>query len=143
MTTPRDIVTGFFKRVRSGDAPEEASLYFAPRVAAHQVVSSFAPTTVLRTPEEYAAHVQEMSDQFGRFTLTMEEVLADGDKVFVRWRQEGHHRGTIFGERPTELPIVQRGSAVYRVELERIVEYWIQVEVSGLEAQIDAGTAGK
>ncbi len=141
MTTPRQTVTRFFERVRSGKAPEEASLFLAPRVAAHQVVSAFGPLTLVRTPDEYAAHVRDMIHQYGLFTLTIEDVLADGNKVFVRWRQEGHHRGPLFGEPPTGAPLVQRGSAVYRVEEERIEEYWIQVEVSGLETQIAAARA--
>lgn len=142
MNTPREIVQGFFERVRSGKALEEATLYLAPSAAAHQIVSASKPPTIMRTPEEYAEHVREMILQYGSFALGVEEMLVEGDKVFVRWRQEGRHVGTLFGERPTGAPLVQRGSAVYRVEEGRIAEYWIQVESSGLETQV-AAAAGR
>lgn len=142
MRNPQETVQLFFDRIRSGAALDEADHFFAPRVLAHQILSSPQSSIVARSPAEYADHIREMTSQFGPFVVTMEDIFSDGTKVFVRWRQEGLHLGSFFGEEPTGAQLVQRGSAVYRVEGERIVEYWIQLEEAGLRDQIDASVSG-
>jgi predicted ester cyclase len=94
-------------------------------------------TTVMRTPEDYAAHVREFLTLFGPFVLKVEEVLASGDRVFVRWRQEGRHLQSLDGEKPTGAPLIEITSVVYRVEAGRIAEYWLQTDRKGLELQLE------
>ncbi|MFF2620385.1 ester cyclase [Oerskovia jenensis] len=135
---PEALVREFFAVVRSGTAPHRAGDFMAPRVHAHQVQAE-DPTTVERTPEQYAEHVEEMIAAYGPFRLTIDEVLAAGDKVYVRWTQEGNHLGEIDGHAPTGRPVVQVASCVYRVEDGLIVEYWMQIDRAGLTAQLAAG----
>ncbi len=132
---PAQVVQGFLDHVRSGDDPDAASRYFAPAVKAHQVTSE-GETTVVRTPAEYAAHVREFIALFGRYQFKVVETLAQGDRVYVRWRQTGRHLGSFDGEQPTGRPLTDISSAVYRVEGGRIVEYWIQTDRKGLEVQL-------
>jgi len=133
---PATIVRGFIDEVRSGRDPDAAVRYFAPRVAAHQMIAE-GGATIYRTPAEYAAHVREFLTLFGRFDLKVEELIAQGDKVYVRWRQRGRHVGSLGGETPTGAPLVEVSSAIYRVEGGRIVEYWIQTDRKGLEVQLE------
>ncbi|HEU4325149.1 MAG TPA: ester cyclase [Roseiflexaceae bacterium] len=135
-TSPADVVRAFFSEVRSGRDPDRAVELMAPLVLAHQVVSE-EPVTVERTPQNYADHVREMQAVFGRFELEISELLADGDRVYVRWRQTGRHMGEYDGFAPTGLPLVEIASAVYRVADGRIVEYWIQIDRAGLQAQLE------
>jgi predicted ester cyclase len=134
--SPESTVRNFMEVVRSGRAPDDASKYFAPVVQAHQVTSE-GETTVARTPAEYAAHVRGFKEAFGDYRFDIEEVIAQGDRVYVRWRQQGSHRGSIDGESPTGAPLTEIGSAVYRVVDGRIVEYWIQLDRKGLEMQLE------
>ncbi len=137
-SAPRDasaVVRGFLVDVRSGRDPDAVHRYFAAQVAAHQLISE-KDATVVRTPDDYAAHVREFLALFGAFDFTIEELIGEGDRVYARWRQTGRHRGSFEGERPTGAPLVEIGSAVYRVHDGRIVEYWIQTDRKGLEAQL-------
>lgn len=120
------IVRRFFERVRSGVAPEEAALYLAPQVQAWQVCSAPQAECIVRTPDNYRAHIDDFRQMFGDFTLQLDEVLTQGNKVYVRWRQLGHHLAAIEGYAPTGLPLVCAGSAVYEVADGRIVAYWMQ-----------------
>jgi len=133
---PESIVTNFLADVRSGRDPDAAPLYFAPRVQAHQVTAE-GLQTVVRTPGDYARHVREFLRLFGRYRLTVEEVLPAGDKVFVRWRQDGCHCGSVAREAPTGGPLVELTSVVYRVHNSHIVEYWLQTDRKGLEVQLE------
>jgi predicted ester cyclase len=47
----------------------------------------------------------------------------------------------VDGFAPTGLPVEELASAVYRVERGRIVEYWIQVDRTGTEAQLRRNAA--
>ncbi|WP_332646648.1 ester cyclase [Lysinibacillus sp. 54212] len=130
------IVREFFEEVRSGINPDYAHRYMGEQVLAHQTVSE-EEQTVLRTPEDYAEHVREMQEAYGDFSIEIGELLAAENKVYVRWKQIGTHVGEIDGYQPTGLPVIQIASAVYRIENEKIAEYWIQIDRLGIQKQLE------
>jgi ketosteroid isomerase-like protein len=130
------VVARFLATVRQSGDPHEAAQVMAPRVSAHQV-TSHGPSVIVRTPEEYAAHVQEHLRMFGRFTFEVTEVFESGDRVYVRWHLRGHHLRTSAGEPGSGLPLSDVASAVYRVSEGRVAEYWIQADAHGLLQQLD------
>lgn len=134
--SPRDVVQRFFQLVRSGLQPDAAHDYMAEQVLAHQMTAE-NESTVHRTPANYADHVREMLDAYGTFQLEVQELLSQEDRVYVRWKQTGTHIGEVDGFSPTGKPIIEIASAVYRVENEKIVEYWIQIDREGIRAQLE------
>ncbi|MFD8010765.1 ester cyclase [Streptomyces sp. NPDC058955] len=140
MINAKDTVREFLLQVRSGLHPDRAGRFMAGRVQAHQVVSE-APVVVERTPQQYTEHVQEMLDAYGAFTLTVDELIAEGDRVYARWTQTGHHVGAVDHHPPTGAQITATTSAVYRVEDGLIVEYWIQIDRQGITAQLEQAAA--
>ena len=135
LATPEAVVAGFIADVRSGKAPERAADYMAPTVIAHQM-NAENTTRVERTPDQYADHVREFVAAFGNFDFEVTEQLAAGDKVYVRWQQDGRHVASLDGEEPTGRPLREIASAVYRVEDGKIVEYWIQIDRYGFDRQL-------
>ncbi len=133
--TPKEIITGFVADIRSGKHLEKVTDYMAPKVVAHQVHAE-GGHVVERTPEDYVAHIEEFIEAFAPFTVTIEEILADGDRVFVRWRQDGFHNVSLEGETPTGKKLTEITSTVYRVENGRIVEYWLQTDRAGMSKQV-------
>ncbi|WP_068983045.1 ester cyclase [Lysinibacillus xylanilyticus] len=134
--TPEQIVKKFFEEVRSGNNPDYATELMAEQVLAHQVISE-EELTVLRTPQDYADHVQEMVEAYGDFSLEIQEFMVQENKVYVRWKQVGTHVGKVDGYQPTSLPVIEIASAVYRIEDEKIAEYWIQIDRAGIEKQLN------
>ena len=133
--TPEQIVKKFFEEVRSGNNPDYATELMADQVLGHQVISE-EELTVIRTPKDYADHVKEMVEAYGDFLLEIQEFLVQGNKVYVRWKQVGTHVGEVDGYQPTNLPVIEIASAVYRIEKEKIAEYWIQIDRAGIENQL-------
>jgi predicted ester cyclase len=129
------VVQAFLEEVRSGKAPEKAPLYMAETVLAHQM-NAENETTVRRSPGQYADHVREFLALYGNFAFEVTELIAEGDKVYARWKQTGKHLAVMDGYAPTGKPLVEIASAVYRLENGRIAEYWIQIDRLGLEAQL-------
>lgn len=140
MVNAKDTVHQFLLQVRSGLHPDRASHFMADRVRAHQVVSE-APVVVERTPQQYTEHVEEMLDAYGAFTLTVDELIAEGDRVYARWTQSGRHVGPVDHHPPTGARVTAITSAVYRVEDGLIVEYWIQIDRQGIAAQLQQSAA--
>lgn len=136
MSSAKELVRTFLQQVRSGDHPECAADFMAERVLAHQVQAE-NPVTLERSPRDYAEHVEEMKEMFGAFAIEIEDIIADGDRVYARWIQHGRHHGFVDGRPPTGKRLIQLTSAVYRVVDGRIVEYWIQIDRAGLSAQLD------
>jgi len=59
---------------------------------------------------------------------TLEDMIADGDKVAFRFTWRGTFKGEFLGKQPTGERVVHTGIAIYRFEGGKIIEDW------GLEA---------
>ncbi|SEN96970.1 SnoaL-like polyketide cyclase [Paenisporosarcina quisquiliarum] len=134
--TPEQIIRKFFEEVRSGKNPNYSNQLMSEQVLAHQIVSE-EEQTVLRTPKDYAEHVREMIEAYGNYTLEIQELLVQGHKVYVRWKEVGKHVGVVDGYQPTGRSITQMTSAVYKIEDGKISEYWIQIDRSGVQKQLE------
>ena len=132
------VIRMFLEKVRSGIEPGLAETLMASKVSAHQVESE-GLHTVQRNPHQYNEHIEEMKAAFGDFTIAIDELFGHGDRVYARWTQRGRHVGPFNGVAPTGKVISEIASAVYRVENGVIVEYWMQIDRLGLQAQLNGG----
>jgi predicted ester cyclase len=138
--SPRELVRTFIDTVRSGKAPERAGEFLADSVIAQQM-NAEKMETVIRTPCDYADHIRKFLRSYGPFQFEITELIADGNRVYVRWRQVGMHLGEIDGFTPTGKPLVEIASAVYRVSDGKILEYWIQIDRQGFLIQLQKGAS--
>ena len=54
--------------------------------------------------------------------ITIEDMLAEGDKVASRWVSKGTHKGDLMGAKPTGNKISVSETAVFRVKDGKVVE---------------------
>jgi steroid delta-isomerase-like uncharacterized protein len=71
----------------------------------------------------------------------VDDLIAEDDKVVVRWRLLGTHKGDFRGIAPTGRPIVLKGIAIYRVENGRLMERWVISDLHGLLEEIQHPSA--
>jgi len=128
-------VREFLEIVRSGKAPERSAEFMEDTVIANQM-NSERYEVIKRTPQNYADHVRDFLATYGAYQFEITELIAGNDKVYVRWKQTGKHLTEIDGFKPTGLPVIEIGSAVYRLTDGKITEYWIQLDRKGLELQL-------
>jgi predicted ester cyclase len=126
-------VAEFLSMVRVTGDTGAAERLMSPSVPAHQHVAE-RDETLVRSPDEYAAHVRDMLQDHGPFRFEVRELIVEQDHVFVRWLQHGRLR-SIAGPHPATRPLREAGSAVYRVADGRIQEYWIQLDRLGEHLQ--------
>ena len=75
--------------------------------------------------EEAKQYLSTYLSAFPDVNATVEDVIAEGDKVVTRWTLRGTHQGEIeeFGL-PTGRQIEIKGITIHRVEDGKIVEEW-------------------
>lgn len=69
-------------------------------------------------------------------TFTVEDVVAEGDRVVVRWTQSGTHVSDFMGAPATGKTFQIAGIDVYRVAQGALAEHWHVVDQLGLMAQL-------
>jgi steroid delta-isomerase-like uncharacterized protein len=70
---------------------------------------------------------------------TIEDIVAEGDKVWVRLTYEGTHTGEFFGVAPTGKKITGMNSIdIYRITNGKLVEYWNVRDSLKFAKQMDA-----
>lgn len=89
-------------------------------------------------PEAIRETVTNFRTAFPDLAITLEELVAEGDKVCARSVMRGTHRGPLFGIAPTGRPVAVAGLTMVRLVEGRLVESWVKNDVTGLMAQIGA-----
>jgi predicted ester cyclase len=69
---------------------------------------------------------------------TVEDLIAEGDKVVARWRSRATHQGDYMGIPPTGKEVEFTGISFYRIEEGKIAESWTVKDQLGLMRQIGA-----
>ena len=99
--------------------------------AAHELFAS----------EQAEAARQEAADfrrGFPDVVSTIEDLIAEGDKVVARWRSRATHQGEYMGIPPSGKAVEFTGISVYRIEGGKIAESWNSEDQLGLLRQIGA-----
>lgn len=68
--------------------------------------------------------------------LSIEDLIAEGDKVVWRFNSTGHQNGPFMGMTPTGKSGNITGIAIFRLENSRIAEAWVNFDVLGLLQQM-------
>ena len=55
---------------------------------------------------------------------TIEDIIAEGDKVWIHVSYTGTHTGVFMGVAPTGKKVTMMGVDIYRIENGKLVEYW-------------------
>jgi predicted ester cyclase len=76
------------------------------------------------TDEGLKEHIALFEAAFPRYWLKAEDLVVEGDKVAVRASFGGTHQGDLMGIAPTGKEISGNGIFLYRIENEKVVEFW-------------------
>jgi steroid delta-isomerase-like uncharacterized protein len=68
--------------------------------------------------------------------VTIDDIMADGDKVTARFTARGTHNGEFMGVPPTGKAITMTGIEIFRIREGRIAELWGEVNLMGLMQQL-------
>ena len=75
---------------------------------------------------------------FPDFHDTIDDQVAEEDKVVTRFTSTGTHRGALMGLQPTNKRASWMGIVIDRIEEGKIVEEWVSWDLFGMMQQLGA-----
>ena len=111
--------------------PDVIDEVYAPNFVWHE------PDQDIQGPEEAKQFVAMFFEAFPDINITIEDAIAEGDKVVTRWTIGGTHQGEIedFGP-PTGRQMELEGITIHRFEGGKIVEEWERYDNLGMMQQL-------
>jgi predicted ester cyclase len=84
--------------------------------------------------------VAKLRSAFPDLRLTVEDMVAEDDRVAARWSLHGTHEGVLptIDVRPTGEEVTFTGISIYRFKDSRIIEIWQEGDYVGLMEQLTA-----
>ena len=100
----------------------------------HEMPSSIPPG-----PEGFKQFYAAVRAAFPDLRYVVHDMIAEDDKVVVRWTWHCTHKGAFMGIPPTGKQATVTGMAVYRISDDKCVERWVELNLLGLLEQLRAG----
>ena len=75
---------------------------------------------------------------FAEVHCTVEDIVAEGDKVALRWTWGGTHKGKYMGIAPTGKQVTLTGIVISRIVGGKNVEEWGEMDMLGMMQQLGA-----
>ncbi len=105
--------------------------HMAPNYVLHNPPTGFSPDR-----EGLKAILHAMRSAFPDLRMTVEDVIAEGDKVVQRRRYEGTHKGEFFGVPATGKALSVSQITVSRVADGKFAEEWAETDFLGMLQQL-------
>ena len=122
MTEPKTLITDYLRTLSGQPKP--------PEVVRRYVAD-----------ERLALHIAEIEAAFPSYEITIEDLLAEGEKVVVRGEFKGIHRGPFAGIEPTGKSVSAGLIIIYAIAGGRIVDHWMQFDLFTLLQQLQSPSA--
>jgi predicted ester cyclase len=127
------LLSRFYKEVYVDWNMALADEVLSPQFTSHDWPND-GPTGPQAFRDYYAAIRSAVPD--ARYEV--DDLIAEGEKVVVRWTLLGTHQGDCGGIAPTGRPIALKGIAIYRVDDGKLMERWVVSDLHGLLEEIGA-----
>ena len=130
------IVQRFVEELWNNRQLDTADEIFAPHCITHQLRSGEPITSEPRDPETLKQHIREWVKAFPDLQFTLEQTIANGDRVASQMTMHGTHTAEWMGVSPTGKRISIAIITVHRIEEGKIVEDWVLVDSLGFFQQL-------
>jgi len=126
-TANKRLVRRFYKEVYGDWNMSLVDEVVSPRFISHDWPKG-SPTG----PDGFRAFYSAIRAALPDARYEVDDLISEGDKVVVRWRLLGTHRGDFRGIAPTGQAIVLKGMAIYRVDGGSLMERWVVTDLHNL-----------
>jgi len=105
-------------------------------VLADLIAPEFTGPDGARGPAAFGANVDALRAGFPDIRFTIEDVVAEGDRVAVRWTWKGTHTGSFRGFAPSGKAVHDSGLVLYRLANGKVVAAVVETDRLGVLQQI-------
>lgn len=117
---------------------EEAVNHGRPELLPELFAADYVSPQGDRGPAAFGAVIESLRRAFPDITYVVEDVLAEGDEVAIRWTWTGTHLGAFRTYAPTGRAITNTGMAIHQLRDGRITRIWMENDRLGFQQQLDA-----
>lgn len=86
--------------------------------------------------ESLEKEIDSLRDGLSGFEVTINDMVAEGDKVVVRQTIQGTHQGEFMGVKPTGKQVRVTEIVIMRLKGGKIVESWVNLDHLGMMQQL-------
>jgi steroid delta-isomerase-like uncharacterized protein len=90
----------------------------------------------LRGPEGVKEFISTYREAYSDARITVDEQIAEGDKVLTRWTGRGKHDGDLMGISPTGKQVTVTGLTLSRLANGKVVEEYTNWDTFGMMQQL-------
>jgi len=94
------------------------------------------PEGIVHGPAGVRASVESHRTSFPDWTETVDDVIADGDRVVTRFTSRGTNLGAFSGRPPTGRRVEISEVCIHRITDGKIVEQWVYPDIVSLQRQL-------
>jgi steroid delta-isomerase-like uncharacterized protein len=134
------VVQRWFEEVWNQGRAESIDALFAEDGVSHGLGEAGVE---VRGPAAFKPFLERLRGAFPDIHFTVEDTLAEGDRVAARWRAEMTHRGDHLGLPASGRQAEVTGMSIVRIADGKIVEGWNNWDMMGLMQQIGEGAEVK
>ena len=99
------------------------------------------PAQLIRGPDGFKAYVSAFRAAFPDTHATIEDQIAEEDKVAMRFTVRARHRGAFQGLPPTGKQVLLSGIDIQRIADGKVAENWVNLDVLGMLQQLGVVTS--
>ncbi len=123
----------FFETVGDASDVETGKELLVPEYRHHDPQM---PPFMKESRDAYLSHLPMYRASFPDLTCSVDDMIAEGDKVVTRWTIRGTHQGDLMGIPPTGKRIEVSGITMHPFVDGKIVEGWTNVDMLGMLQQL-------
>ena len=127
----KDLIRTYVETIFNHKQVDRADELVAPDFIDHAALPGQAPG-LEGAKQKWAMYLTGLPD----LRVTIEELVAEGDKVGVRRSYAGTHRGELLGVPPTGKQVRIGGISIFRLAGGKIAEHWEQLDRLALMQQL-------
>jgi len=128
------LVKRWFEEVWNKGRSEAIAEMFAEDGTAHGL--SEDATATMKGPRDYVPFYSAFRGAFPDIIVTVEDMVAEGDKVAARCSVRGKHTGDHLGFAATDTPVDFTGITIVRIRDGKIVEAWNNFDFMRMNRQL-------
>jgi predicted ester cyclase len=102
------------------------------------VSPAYVGPTGERGPAGFVANINDLRAGFPDIHFTIDDLVAEADRVVVRWSWRATHTGPFRGLAPTGKPVTNSGIAIYQLAAGQILHNWLETDRLGALQQLGA-----
>jgi steroid delta-isomerase-like uncharacterized protein len=131
----KDLVRRYFQEMYVEHNLDVIDEIFSEDYVSHEKLDPSREETI-HGRESLREAIEMCSSAFADHSCTIEDMVAEGDRVVTRWTSTATHKGSFMGISPTNRQVTITGITIDRIVDRRVAETWTNWDQFGLLQQL-------